>query len=177
MRQILEVLNIQPNLFEAGLNDAGEAVSNRTIVGVTKSGSGISPDSFVMQIAATLPIEVINMSEDEITQITAALPFLVPVTLPAGMYKGVDHEIRTVMFLQGCQASIKLPQEDGYKFIKAMCEGGKQVWTEAYPAGAKNDILELATKSALPLHSGAVQYLREKGYTVPQHLVPPEFKE
>jgi TRAP transporter TAXI family solute receptor len=175
MRQMLQVLNIQPDLFEAGQGDAGDAVSNRLIVGATKAG--IVPDSFVMQVAASIPIDVITMTDDEVTQINRALPYLVPVAIPPGSYKGVDHEIKTVQILQGAQASIQLPQEEGYKFIKAMCEGGKSVWTEAYPSGANIDILNLTTKSSIPLHSGSVQYLREKGYTVPQNLVPPEYKE
>lgn len=174
-RQICDVLGIKPDYFEAGQADAGGAVSNRQIVGSVKAGP--APDSFVMQIAATIAIDVISLTDEQIKKVNERYPYLVPVTIPAGVYKGVDHEVKTVQVMMGAQTTSKLSQEDGYKFIKAMNEGGKEVWTAAYPLGAKNNMLELALLAKTPLHAGAVQYLKEKGYNVPAELIPPEYKK
>ena len=69
-------------------------------------------------------------------------------------------------------------QEDGYRFFKAMWEDGKSIWQTAYPVGARNDVPEMTLLAAsTPLHPGTVQYLKEKGYTVPPSLIPPEYTE
>ena len=53
--------------------------------------------------------------------------------------------------------------------IKAMWEDGKELWQNAYPVGKDNDVL------AMTLQAGTVQYLVEKGYDVPENLIPPEY--
>ena len=69
-------------------------------------------------------------------------------------------------------------QEMGYRLFKAMWEDGKSIWQSAYPVGATNDVPEMTLQAAsTPLHAGTVQYLKEHGYTVPAHLIPPEYKE
>jgi hypothetical protein len=78
--------------------------------------------------------------------------------------------------LTGAQATSDLPEEAGYAFIKAMWEGGKSIWQAAYPSAANINALELTLKSPIPLHAGAVRYLKEKGLTVPAKLIPPEYK-
>jgi len=174
-RQVCDALGVKPNFFEAGQADAGDAVSNRQIAGTVKAGP--APDSFVMQIAATIPIDIITFSDDELKKITQKYPYLIPVTIPAGVYKGVDHEVKTVQVMMGAQTTSKLTKEDGYKFLKAMNEGGKDTWATAYPIGAKNNLLELTLLAKTPLHAGAIQYLKEKGYKIPAELIPPEYKE
>jgi hypothetical protein len=174
-KQICEVLGVNPNYFEAGQADAGDAVSNRQIIGVVKAGP--APDSFVMQIGATIPIDLISFTDEQIKTITEKYPYLIPVTIPAGTYKGIDHDVKTVQVMMGAQTTSKLSQEDGYKMLKAMNENGREVWANAYPLGAKNDLLKLTLMAKTPLHASAVQYLKEKGYDVPKELIPPEYKE
>lgn len=172
--QILDLLNVKPNLFESSQNDAGEAVTNHQIIGATKLG--IVPDSFIMQIAASIDIDLVSLTDDEVSKVCAAHPDLSPATIPAGSYKGVDHEVKTVMSLQGCQTTTDLvDQELGYMLVKAMCEGGHSVWAQAYPSGANIDILDLTLDSTVPLSAGTVQYMVEKGYKVPEKLIPPEY--
>jgi TRAP transporter TAXI family solute receptor len=172
--RILDILGVKPDLFESSQNDAGDAVTNRQIIGATKLG--IVPDSFVMQIAAGIDIDIVSLTDEEVAKVCAECPDLAPATIQSGSYKGVDHEIKTVMSLQGCQTTTdQVDQELGYMLVKAMCEDGRTIWGEAYPSGANIDILELSLSSTVPLHAGTVQYMVEKGYTVPENLIPPEY--
>lgn len=174
-RQICDLLGVEPSYFEAGQADAGDAVTNRQIIGTVKAGP--APDSFVMQIEAKIPIDMISFTDDEIKKISEKYPYLIPVVIPANTYEGIDYDVQTVQVLMGAQSTPELSQEDGYKMLKAMNEDGRDVWATAYPNGANNDILELTLNAKTPLHAGAVQYLKEKGYDVPAELIPPEYKE
>jgi TRAP transporter TAXI family solute receptor len=172
---IMDLLGIQPNYFEAGQADAADAYANRQVVGTVKLGPVV--DSYIMQLGAALPVNLINMSDEEIDTILEAYPYLITVTIPAGTYEGVDTDVKTVGTPQGAQTTSDLPQEDGYKMIKAMLEDGKGVWQAAYPTGADNDYIALTLQSSVPLHAGTVQYLKEKGVDVPANLIPPEYAE
>jgi len=172
---IFKLLGITPNYFEAGQADAADAYANRQIIGTIKLGP--INDSYIMQLIAAQPVTLLSFSDEDLAKILKEYPYLIKVTVPAGTYKGVDYDVKTISPLMGAQTTAKLSQEDGYKMIKAMCEGGKQVWQTAYAQGANNNILELSLKSPVPLHAGTVKYLKEKGYTVPANLIPAEYKD
>ncbi|MET3506216.1 TAXI family TRAP transporter solute-binding subunit [Halalkalibacter oceani] len=172
---VFEELGIEPDYFTAVQADAADAVVNRQIIGTSKAGP--TPDSFVQQIQGSLDIEMLSIPEDKIDQITEKYQYLVPHTIPAGTYEGIDYDVNTVTVLMGAQATSELPQEVGYKMFKAIWEDGKDEWAAAYPVGAENDVPALTLESRIPLHAGAVQYLKEIGMDVPDELIPPEYEE
>ncbi len=168
-RNILELLGIKPEIFEANKSDAGEALTSRQIVGMCSSGN---PDPFLMQICASIPVDIVSFSDAEMAKITAKYPYLVPITIPGGTYNGIDSDAKSFQFLGGIQASTRVTQEEGYKMFKAVYEN-PDMWKVTWPNYA--DMLETALISPIPLHAGTVQYLAEKGITVPAELIPPEY--
>lgn len=172
---VLKLLGVSPSYFEAGQSDAADAYSNRQIIGTVKLGP--INDSYIMQLIAAQPVRLLSFSDEDMAKITKEYPYLIAATIPSGTYKGVNYDVKTIATLQGAQTTSDLSEEDGYNMIKAMCEGGKSVWQNAYSQGAKNDILALSLKSSIPLQAGTVKYLKEKGYKVPSNLIPPEYKD
>lgn len=171
---IMNVLNIHPNYFAASQSDAADAYANKEIVGTTKLGPTV--DSYVMQLDASIPIRMLSLTDDQIAQIQKAYPYLISGTIPANTYKGVDKDVKVVGTLQGCQLEKDTySQEEQYELCKAVFEDGASSWQSAYPSGAQNDLCKLTLESSVPLSAGTVQYLTEKGYTVPQNLIPPEY--
>ena len=171
-----DALGIKPNYFEAGQADAADAYSNRQIVGAVKTGP--APDSYVMQLNANRPIRILSISDADMKKILAAIPSVKTAVVPANAYDGVDYDATCISTYQGIQVRTGFFQEDGYRFFKAMWEDGKSIWQTAYPVGARNDVPEMTLLAAsTPLHPGTVQYLKEKGYTVPPSLIPPEYTE
>jgi hypothetical protein len=49
------------------------------------------------------------------------------------------------------------------------------MWENSWPNAG--DMLETASLSPIPLHAGAVQYLKEHGVNPPENLIPPEYNE
>lgn len=171
--KILGLFNVNPDYFVASQADAADAYSNREIVGTIKLGPVV--DSYVMQLNASVPVNVINLSDEEIAKIIEAYPFLIKVTIPAGTYDGIDQDVNTVGTPQGAQTTTKLSQQDGYNIVKAMFDDGKSIWQAAYPSGAENDYVAMTLASTVPLHAGTVQYFVEQGIEVPEELIPPEY--
>ena len=76
--------------------------------------------------------------------------------VPANSYEGVDYDAQCISTYQGIQVSMDFSQEEGYKFFKAMWEDGKEIWQNAYPVGANNDVPAMTLQAAAtPLHAGS----------------------
>jgi TRAP transporter TAXI family solute receptor len=173
-KNIFDLLGINVNSFEASQSDAADAYSSRQIRGTIKFGS-IAADSYVMQLNAALPINILGFTDEQIEKITKEYPYLSEITIPAGVYEGVDYEVKTVAFYQGATSTTNLSQEDGYKIVKAVYELGKATIDAGFPMGANDDIMKMALTSPIPLHAGTVQYMMEIGIDVPQDLIPEEY--
>lgn len=173
--KVADVLEVKPDFFQASQADASDAYANKEIVGTVKLGSFL--DSYVMQLDAARPVTMLDIPDETLNKVIEKYPYLIKVTIPAGTYTFIDYDVHTFGTPQGAQTTKALSQEDGYKVCKAvMDEGeGKKVWQSAYPIGAKNDLIDLTLKSAVPLHAGTVQYLVEKGIEVPANLIPEEY--
>lgn len=172
-KDVMNLLDIHPKYFEGIQTVAADAFQNRQIVGIAKLGP--PPDSFIQQLQASVPITLISLTDDQSNKILAAYPSFISCTVPANTYKDTG-EFKSIGSMGGTQAlSTKISQEVGYKLIKALMEGAKAVWTAAAPQEASADILGMTLQSRIPLNAGTVQYLVEKGRTVPKELIPPEY--
>ncbi len=172
-KKIFEMFGVKPKYFEATQQSAIEAVENRQIIGLSKTGP--VPDSFFQQIMPSVELEMIGLTKEQQAKAIEKYPYWVPYTIPAKTY-GNSQEVQTVAVLTGGQTTSDLPEEVGYAFFKAMWEGGKPQWQRAYPSAANNNVIELTLRSPIPLHAGAVRYFIEHGVQVPDRLIPPEYK-
>ena len=170
---VMKLLEIEPDWFESGKADAADAYGNRQIEGV--GASAMQPDSYVVQLQAARPIRILSYTEEQMAKILEAMPYLTPMTIPAGTYEGIDYDVLTYSFMQGAQGSSNLSQEDGYKIVKAVFELEDSIWKNAMPNLADADLVANTLASAIPLHAGTVQFFVEKGIVVPQDLIPEEY--
>lgn len=171
-KKALALFNVKPRYYEGTQASAQEALLNRQIIGLSKAGP--VPDSFIQQINANLPVEIVGLTTAQQAKALETYPYWAPFTIPAKTY-GDSQEALTVGVLVGAQTTSDLPEEAGYAFIKAMWEGGKPIWQAAYPSAANINALELTLRSSIPLHAGTVRYLKERGVAVPDRLIPPEY--
>jgi len=172
-KKTFEMFGVKPRYFEATQQSAIEAMQNRQIIGLSKTGP--VPDSFFQQIMPSVELELVGLTKEQQAKAIEKYPYWVPYTIPAKTY-GDSQEVQTVAVLTGGQTTSELPEDVGYAFFKAMWEGGKSQWQRAYPSAANNNVIELTLRSPIPLHAGAVHYLVEHGVHVPDRLIPPEYK-
>jgi len=172
-KKTFELFGVKPRYYEGTQSSAMEAMLNRQIVGLSKTGP--VPDSFFQQIVANMPIELLGLTKEQQAKALDKYPYWSAFTIPAKTY-GDTREALTVAVLVGAQTTSDLPEEAGYAFFKAMWEGGKSIWQAAYPSAANINVLQHTLQSSVPLHAGAVRYLREQGVAVPDRLIPPEYK-
>ena len=173
-KKTMDLFGVKPRYYEGTQAAAMEAMQNRHILGLSKTGP--VPDAFFQQIQVNLPLNILGLTKEQMDKALTTYPYWTAYTIPAKTY-GDTKEVQTVAVLTGAQTTSDLPEEVGYAFFKAMWEGGKPIWQAAYPSAANVDVLKLTLQSKVPLHGGASKYRREKGIAVPDNLVAPEYKK
>jgi len=156
------------NVFRLSFNENANALKDNSI----KAGIWCvaPPTSSIMDLATTHKIKIIPFTKAEIDQVTSKYPFYAGYTLPAGIYNGQDQPVYTASVWNTFICNADLDEDLVYKLTKAVFEN--QDFLIKIHHFAKYTTPENAVKySAIPLHPGAIRYLKEKGIEVPARLI------
>lgn len=169
LQQALGIPYSEFNVFRLSFTETANALKDGTIeVGIWDVAA---PTSSIMDLATTHDIKMISFSPEEIKKIVDKFPFYSEFNLPAGAYRGQDYDVRnpSVWNTFICKADV----DEGlvYELTKAVFEH-QDYMMKIHPF-AKYTTPENAVKhAAIPLHPGAIKYLKEKGVAIPDHLIP-----
>ncbi|MFO7784732.1 MAG: TAXI family TRAP transporter solute-binding subunit [Thermodesulfobacteriota bacterium] len=129
------------------------------------------PTSSIMDLATTHEIYPIPFSEEELDKALSEYQYYAPSHIPAGVYEGVDEDVPTVSVWNVVICNRDLSEDLVYNLVKAAFEN--RSYLEQVYYGAKYTTPEnTANYSPIPLHPGAVKYLKEKGLEIPDRLMP-----
>ena len=105
-----------------------------------------------------------GLEPDEVRRVQARHPFLKPMTVPAGAYRGIDRPLSTVGAWNVVMARPDLPEEAAWRFIRALhraeAELGRRL-EQARESTAANTLT--AAPEPRHLHAGTARYLGEAG--------------
>lgn len=164
-RQVLQVIGIEEKveLLEVDLNEGVQAVKNRRAVGFSTASS--TPAGLVSEIAATTPIRLLALEDADYQKVADRFGRYV---IPAGTYKGVDYDVKTMSLLVGTYTSADLPENVAYSITKAFWEN-RGVWEKSHPA-MKSIKMEGINDLVAKVHPGALKYYNEIGLSVSDAL-------
>lgn len=176
-RAFFDAIGIKPKYFEAGLGANVAAVKDGRIVGFVKSGS---PDASILDIAATMPVTILSITEDDFKKANAKYPdYIVSKSIiPARSYPAQDKDALAITML-GCWLSTNdLSVDLVYKITKVWYEK-RATLADIYAPGKQGQMRfpEITINTSIvPLHGGAFKFYKELGLSIPRHLIPPEVK-
>ena len=133
------------------------------------------PIAAYSELETTNKVRFFTFTADEIKKIKAAMPELSDSTIPKGTYKQMSEDHKTVGVFNFAIAHTDVPEDLVYAVVKTVLEN-HALMVKGH-AAAKETVRENWTRNTfLPFHPGAIRYFREKGFNVPKHLIPPEYK-
>ena len=172
---MLGLLGIKPDYFRASYGDAVHAIKDRRIIGYAKGGSSNAPDATVLDVSSVIPIQILSFKEKDIQKIKSRFPYWGFVTVPAGLYQGVEEFTTRAVFL-AIGGTKNLDEDLVYKVVKTVSEN-VDFQAKSFPGVKGINIPEFTLRNGqAPLHPGSIKYFREKGLTIPDRLIPPEMK-
>ncbi len=148
-------------LANVELNAAVAALKNKQIDGFVTAGSFPAPN--VIEAAASTPIMVLSLTDDQIKATKRT-----KLIIPAGTYAGVDHDIVTTSLPVVAHTTTAMDDETAYTLTKAYWEQKDAMGADAaWWNGVSGDMLANVYGK---LHPGAVKYYDEAGIAVPDAL-------
>ncbi|MDD7912064.1 TAXI family TRAP transporter solute-binding subunit [Pseudovibrio exalbescens] len=148
-------------LANVELSNAVSALKNGQIDGFVTAGSYPAPN--VIEAAASVDVEVLSLSEDEIAQTKRT-----KIVIPAGTYTGQDADITTTSLPVIAYTTTQMDDDTAYAVTKAFWEEkAKLAESAAWWAGVDAAML---AHNQTKLHPGALRYYDEAGIAVPDSL-------
>jgi len=148
-------------LIGAELSGAVPALKNGQIDAFATSGSYPAPN--VIEAAASIKINILSMSDEQIKKTKRN-----KLIIPAGTYAGVDTDIATTTLPVGVYTTTNMSEEIGYKLTKAFWESKPQLEKQNkwWKAITTKNLSMFNTK----LHKGALKYYNEIKANIPENL-------
>jgi TRAP transporter TAXI family solute receptor len=157
-------INIQPSYYRH--SEAADGMKTGRIDAHWLGGS----NPVFMEYSMRTPLRVLNLSDQEIRQITTALPYLAKDTFPAQkFYKGAS-QVQVVSLWSILMGRADLPENIAYQITKGIYEN-KAIMVAAHK-GAEGMTPRDALNLTVPLHPGAVKYYKEVNVPLPAILLP-----
>lgn len=183
-RAIFKALGIKPDIMVGSLGDALEMIKNNRIIGFVKSSPPFGLDSAIADIRASTSIKVLSFTEGELKTALETIPGIIKISVPASGIVGASEQgsVTTWGKLGGTIVTSDMPEEIGYKIIKAIVEKWPELCIAFKEASEYNPIKSTIEWTAgfpkpVPLHAGVVRYFKEKGFDVPASIIPSEYKK
>jgi len=127
-------------------------------------GGGIGWPAFEVIARGPKGARFIGLEPEDIARIRAKHPFLKPMTIPAGTYRGLDRAVPTVGAWGLILARPGLPDDLAYRFARALHHAHPEL-SQRLPQA--RETTPANTLAALPkaelLHPGVVRYLKDAG--------------
>lgn len=128
------------------------------------------PTSSILSLAETRDINIIALSEEEITNALTANEVFAAYTLPGGTYTGQDEDVLTIGTPNVIVVSEEMDADLAYAIISAIYTNIADV-IATHPS-ANNTTPEFSLSATpIPLHEGALRYYQELGMDIPADLM------
>lgn len=122
-----------------------------------------APDLTIGELADSVPIRLLPVSEDVVKRLRRSHPFLGKTIVPADAYKDIP-ETETVSVAAEWVVKADLPDDLVYGITKALWQQStRKLLDEGHPDGKQIRIETALEGLAIPLHPGAERYYREVG--------------
>ena len=178
-----QLLGTKIVMIPGSFDDALRRIKEGGLVGVLKGSPHDRFDTGMLEAHHGTPLTVIGFTKEQAEKLTAADPYNSFLVTPAGGVRelpgaGPFHEMSAPVMVM---SSSRMTQETGYRIMKAVLKGWKEIG-EAYPPAQGVKPIEDAFQQTpevkeVLFHAGVIQMAQEMGIAVPPRLIPPEYKK
>ncbi len=148
-------------IADVELSNAVAALQNGQIDGFVTAGSFPAPN--VVEAAATMEVDILSMSDEQIAETGRTR-----LVIPAGTYPGQEEEVATTSLPVIAYATAAMDEDTAFQLTRAFWEN-REAMAEAAPwwGGVAPELLS-AVEGAF--HPGALRYYEEAGIPVPSSM-------
>lgn len=122
------------------------------------------PNGSIQEATTTVDARLIPVETPEIEQLVEERPYYAWATIPGGMYRGTDDDVRTFGVKATFVAPATVDDDIVYEVVKAVFDNFGR-FKSLHPAFENLQEEEMISDGlSAPLHEGAARYYRERGW-------------
>ncbi|MBW4962442.1 TAXI family TRAP transporter solute-binding subunit [Sulfitobacter sp. CW3] len=122
------------------------------------------PNGSIQEAVSTVDAKLVPVEGEAIDKLVADNPFYAYATIPGGMYKGTDSDVKTFGVKATFVTSSDVDDAVVYEVVKAVFDNFDR-FKKLHPAFANLTEAEMISGGlSAPLHDGAVKYYKERGW-------------
>jgi len=122
-----------------------------------------NPVANVLEAATTCDINIIPVTGENIDKLVDSKSYYGSVSIPGGLYRGVENDVPTYGLAATFVTSEKIPEEVVYQMVKAVFENF-DTFKKMHPSFAVLEKEKMVSQGlTAPLHPGALRYYKEAG--------------
>ena len=101
-------------------------------------------------------------------------PYYVVQIIPKKTYKNINYKVKTIAVRMNILTSIKsgFTEDDIYQLLQVIWKHEKKLTSAHVAFKNKISFKDAILGLGVPLHPGAVKFYREKGFSIPENLLP-----
>ncbi|MFC6488608.1 TAXI family TRAP transporter solute-binding subunit [Nitratireductor sp. GCM10026969] len=168
---VFETLGLTADFVRGSTTDIVGAIKDNRVAGYVKSGAGQKLDGSTMDIATSVDIDVLGLTDEQVQTLREEMPDISVVEIPEGAAEGIPA-YSTWSFGVGVAAPASMDEETAYQIVSAiMADESAQANAMASLKGA--DLAQMTLDyGTIPLHPGAARWFEEQGLEIPAKLQP-----
>ena len=116
-------------------------------------------------------LTLLEFTDDQLAQVNTVYPLWSRYLIPGGTYPNLDTDTQTIAHPNILAVRSDIPDEAVYMITRAVFENLASLH-EIHKATRDVTLDNALIGLSAPLHPGAIRYYREKGLTIPEHLIP-----
>lgn len=122
------------------------------------------PNGSIQEAVSTVDAKLVPVEGEAIDKLVADNPFYAYATIPGGMYKGTDSDVKTFGVKATFVTSSDVDDAVVYEVVKAVFDNFDR-FKKLHPAFANLQEEEMISGGlSAPLHDGAAKYYKERGW-------------
>lgn len=122
------------------------------------------PNGSIQEAVSTVDAKLVPVEGDAIDKLVEDNPFYAYATVPGGMYKGTDSDVKTFGVKATFVTSSDVDDDVVYEVVKAVFDNFDR-FKKLHPAFETLKEEEMISDGlSAPLHDGAVKYYKERGW-------------
>jgi len=122
------------------------------------------PNGSIQEAVSTVDAKLVPVEGEAIDKLVAENPFYAYATIPGGMYKGTDSDVKTFGVKATFVTSSDVDDAVVYEVVKAVFDNFDR-FKKLHPAFANLQEEEMISGGlSAPLHDGAAKYYKERGW-------------
>ncbi len=120
------------------------------------------PTASIMDLTTAKDVDLLSFDQNFLAKLSKKYPFFIASKVPAGTYKGIDHDTNTPAVMAILIANADVAEDTIYNFLDAMYKNLEDI-AAVHQKGKEIKIETAMEGISIPLHPGAEKFFTEKG--------------